>query len=144
MSISTISDLWLINGREYEWGDIHLNVGGVEISGFRNVSYKPAQEKDFLHAKGRDPRSIQRGNKSYTGSLTFTQSELIAIQRATGKSILDLKVDIVVAFVPDDSNLIYTVVLKGAEFTDAEQKMAQGDKFMEIDLPFLALRMVEI
>lgn len=139
-----LSDLWLINGREYEWGDIRLNVGGIEIDGFRNISYKPSQEKDFLHAKGRDPRSIQRGNKSYTGSLTFTQSELIAIERATLKSIIDLKVDIVIAFVPDGSAKIYTVTLKGAEFTDAEQKMAQGDKFMEIELPFLALRMVTV
>lgn len=139
-----LSDLVLINGREYEWGDIRLNVGGIEIEGFRNVSYKASQEKDFLHAKGRNPRSIQRGNKTYTGSLTFTQSELIAIERATGESILDLKVDIVVAFVPDDSPLIYTVVLKGAEFTDEEEKLAQGDKFMEIELPFLALRLVKL
>ncbi|HML64648.1 MAG TPA: hypothetical protein PKC55_07455 [Dysgonomonas sp.] len=108
------------------------------------MNWKPSQEKDFLHAKGRNPRSIQRGNKTYTGTLTFTQSELIAIQRATGKSILDLKVDIVVAFVPDDSPMIHTVVIKGAEFTDAEQKMAQGDKFMEIELPFLALRIIEL
>ncbi|MBF0576603.1 hypothetical protein [Dysgonomonas sp. GY617] len=139
-----LSDLFLINGREYEWGDIRLNVGGIEIEGFRNVSYKPSQEKDFLHAKGRNPRSIQRGNKTYTGSLTFTQSELIAIERSTGKSILDLKVDIIVAYVPDDSNVICTEVVKGAEFTDAERKMAQGDKFMEIELPFLALGLVTL
>lgn len=142
MSISTISDLWLINGREYEWADIRLNVGGIEIGGFRNVSYKESQEKDFLHAKGRNPRSIQRGNKSYTGSLTFTQSEIIAIERATGKSILDLKVDIIIAYVPEDSPKIRKVTLKGAEFTDVEEKMAQGDKFMEIELPFLALRKI--
>lgn len=139
-----ISDLWLINGREYEWADIKLNIGGIEIDGFRNISYKESQEKEHLHAKGREARSIQRGNKIYTGSLTLTQSEIIAIERATLKPITDLKVDIVIAYVPDGSSKIYTVVLKGAEFTDAEQKMAQGDKFMEIELPFLALRMVKI
>lgn len=144
MSLGTISDLWLINGREYEWGDIHLNVGGIEIGGFRNVNYKESQEKDFLHAKGRNPRSIQRGNKSNTGSLTFTQSEIIAIERATGKSILDITVDIVIAYVPEDSTKIRTVVCKAAEFTDVEEKMAQGDKFMAIELPFLALRITKI
>ena len=137
-----LSDLWLIDGREYEWGDIRLNVGGIEIEGFRNVSGKESQEKDFLHAKGRNPRSIQRGNKTYVGSLTFTQSEIIAIERATGKSILDLTVDIIVAYVPDDSPKIRTVVYKAAEFTDVEEKMAQGDKFMEIELPFLSLRRI--
>lgn len=137
-----LSDLWLIDGREYEWGDIRLNVGGVEIEGFRSVSGKESQEKDYLHAKGRSARSIQRGNKTVSGSLTFTQSELIAIERATGKSILDLKVDIIVSCVPEGSPKIRTVIYKAAEFTDVEEKMSQGDKFMEIELPFLALRRV--
>lgn len=140
----TLSDLFLINGREYEWADIHLNVGGVEIGGFRKVDHKEAQEKDFLYGKGRNPRSIQRGNKAYTGSLGFTQSEIIAIERATGKSILDLIVDIVIAYVPDDSPKIRTIIYKAAEFTDLEEKMSQGDKFAEIDLPFLALRKITV
>lgn len=142
--MATLSDLWLINGREYEWADIRLNVGGVEVDGFRNVNYKESQEKEHLHAKGRDPRSIQRGNKAPSGSLTFTQSEIIALERATGKSLLDLKVDIIIAFVPDDSPKIRVVTIKGAEFTDVEEKMAQGDKFMEIELPFLALRIIKV
>lgn len=139
-----LSDILLINGREYDWGDIKLNVGGIEIEGFRNVSYKASQEKDFLHAKGRNPRAIQRGNKTFSGSLTFTQSELIAIERATGRSILDIKVDIIITYAPENSPKIYTVILKGCEFTDSEQKMAQGDKFMEIELPFIALRMITV
>lgn len=140
-----LSDLFLINGREYEWGDICLNVGGVEIKGFRNVSYKESQEKDFLHAKGRKPRSIQRGNKTYTGSLTFTQSEVQALKAAAGTlSLLDVQVDIVVAYVPENSSKITTDTIIGVEFTDLEKKMAQGDKFMEIELPFLALDILTV
>lgn len=138
-----LSDLFLINGREYEWADISLNVGGIEIKGFRNVNYKESQEKEPLHAKGNKPRSIQRGNKTYTGSLTFTQSEVIALKTAAGSlSLLDIKVDIIVAYTPENSAKIRVVTILGAEFTDIEEKMAQGDKFMEIELPFVALDVI--
>lgn len=138
-----LSDLFLINGREYEWADISLNVGGFDIKGFRNVSYKESQEKEPLHAKGNKPRSIQRGNKTYTGSLTFTQSEIIALKTAAGSlSLLDIKVDIIVAYTPENSAKIRVVTILGAEFTDIEEKMAQGDKFMEIELPFVALDII--
>lgn len=138
-----ISDLFLINGREYEWADISLNVGGIDIKGFRNVNYKESQEKEPLHAKGNKPRSIQRGNKTYSGSLTFSQSEIIALKAASvSRSLLDIKVDIIVAYTPEDSAKIHVVTILGAEFTDIEEKMSQGDKFMEIELPFVALDII--
>lgn len=137
------SDLFLINGREYEWADIALNVGGIDIKGFRNVNYKESQEKEAYYGKGNKPRSIQRGNKNYTGSLTFSQSEIIALKAAAGSlSLLDIKVDIIVAYVPENSAKIRVVTILGAEFTDIEEKMAQGDKFMEIELPFVALDII--
>lgn len=140
-----LSNLFLINGREYEWADICLNVGGVDIKGFRAVSYKESQEKDFLHAKGRKPHSIQRGNKTYTGSITFTQSEIRALVSAAGTlSLTDIQVDIVIAFIPENSSLIQTITILGAEFTDLEEKMSQGDKFMEIEVPFLALDIIKV
>lgn len=140
-----LSDLFLINGREYEWADISLNVGGFDITGFRNVNYKESQEKEPLHGKGNKPRSIQRGNKTYSGSLTFTQSEVIALKSAAGSlSLLDVKVDIIVAYVPENSAKIRVVSILGAEFTDIEEKMSQGDKYMEIELPFVALDIITV
>lgn len=137
-----LSDIFLINGREYEWGDICLNVGGVDIKGFRNVNYKESQEKEARYAKGRKPHGIQRGNKSYTGSLTFTQSEVMALKGAAGTlSLLDVQVDLIVAYVPENSSKITVDTILGVEFTDLEKKMAQGDKFMEIELPFIAVDM---
>lgn len=137
------SDTFLINGREYEWADMCLNFGGVEIKGFRNVSYKESLEKEAMYAKGRKPRSIQRGNFAYVGSLTFTQSEVMALKAAAGtRSLLTIKADLVIAYVPDDSSKITVDTILGVEFTDLEKKLAQGDKFMEIELPFLALDMI--
>jgi hypothetical protein len=138
-----LSDLFLINGREYEWADTCLNIGGIEIKGFRKVEYEEAMEKEAMHAKGRKPRSIQRGNLSYTGSITLTQSEIRALKTAAGsRSLLNVKTDIIVVYVPEDSALIEVDTIIGVEFTNLKKALSQGDKFMEVELPFLALDVI--
>jgi len=140
-----MGNIFQINGREYEWADISLVVGGIPMVGFRKVSYKQSREKEQLFAKGRKAHSIQAGNESVTGSLSFTQSQLEALELATGGNLLDAKVDIVVSYGAEmnassvASAVISTDVIVGAEFTEYEKGMSQGDKFMEIEMPFLAL-----
>lgn len=140
-----MKDVYQINGREYEWADISLIVGGAPIVGFRAVSYKREREKEAMFAKGRKAHSIQSGNESVTGSITFTQSQLEALEVATGGNVLTAKVDIVVSYGAElnatsvASTAISTDVITGAEFTEYEKGMSQGDKFMEIPMPFLAL-----
>lgn len=134
-----------INGREYEWADISVVAGGVPIAGFRAVSYKREREKEAMFAKGRKAHSIQAGNESVTGSITFTQSQLEALEVATGGNLLTAKLDIVVSYGAElnvasaASAVISTDIIVGAEFTEYEKGMSQGDKFMEIEMPFLAL-----
>lgn len=138
-------NVYQINGREYEWADISVIVGGVSIAGFRAVSYKREREKEAMFAKGRKAHSIQSGNESVTGSITFTQSQLEALEVAVGGNLLTAKVDIVVAYGAElnatsvASAAISTDIIVGAEFTEYEKGMSQGDKFMEIPMPFLAL-----
>lgn len=140
-----MANTYQINGREYEWADISLIVGGVSIVGFRAVSYKREREKEAMFGKGRKAHSIQSGNESVTGSITFTQSQLEALELATGGNILTAKVDIVVSYgaemnaVSVASAAISTDIIVGAEFTEYEKGMSQGDKFMEVPMPFLAL-----
>jgi hypothetical protein len=98
-----------------------------------------------MFAKGRKAHSIQSGNESVTGSITFTQSQLEALEVATGGNVLAAKVDIVVSYGAElntgsaVSAVISTDIIVGAEFTEYEKGMSQGDKFMEIAMPFLAL-----
>jgi hypothetical protein len=144
-----MADLYQINGREYEWADVSILIGAVPIAGFRKISYKRTREKEAMFAKGRKAHSIQSGNESVTGSITFTQSQLEALEAATGGNVLTAKVDIVVSYggelngglsLPSmAASAISTDVIIGAEFTEYEKGMSQGDKFMEIEMPFLAL-----
>jgi len=134
-----------INGREYEWADISIVFGGVPIAGFREIKYKRTREKEAMFAKGRKAQSIQSGNESVTGSMKFTQSQMEALELATGGNILTARVDIVVSYGAETNvtsvagTAISTDVIIGAEFTEYEKGMSQGDKFMEIEMPFLAL-----
>ena len=75
----------MFNSREYEWSDVNVVAAGRPVTGIRGVKYSSKQEKKVLHAKGNKPHSIQRGNKTYDGELTVTQSEYEALRAAGGR-----------------------------------------------------------
>lgn len=130
----------MFNSREYEWADISLIVAGRPVTGIRAVKYTKSQEKEALYAKGNLPHSIQHGNKSYAGSISLLQSELEALELSAGGDALDASFDIMVAYGnPLKGDVIQTDLIKGAELTEIPKGMSQGDKFAEIELPFIAL-----
>lgn len=132
------------NSKEYEWSDVTVVMAGRSVTGIRGISYTPAQEKEALYAKGNKPRAIQRGNKSYSGNVTILQSELDALTKAAGGDILDISVDLIVAYGnPSKGDVIKTDRLVGAEFTEVPTGMNQNDKFMEIQLPIIMLDVIK-
>ena len=130
----------MFNSREYEWSDINVVMAGRNVTVFRAVSYTSKQEKEALYAKGNKPHSIQRGNKSYEGSISLVQSEYEALKQAAGGDILDASIDLVVSYGnPTKGDTIVTDLLQGVEFTDDKTEWKQGDKFQEKELPFIFL-----
>lgn len=130
----------MYNTREYEWSDINVVMAGRNVTGFRAVSYTSKQEKEALYAKGNKPHSMQRGNKSYEGSISLVQSEYEALKQAAGGDILDASIDLVVSYGnPTKGDTIVTDLLQGVEFTDDKTEWKQGDKFQEKELPFIFL-----
>ena len=129
----------MFDTREYEWSDITLIVAGRDVKGFRGVKYTEKQEKEVLHAKGNKPHSIQRGNISYEGELTVTQSEYELLRMAMGGSILNGRVlQITVAYGnPSKGDLMVTDTLLHVEFTEDSTEWKQGDKFQEKSLPII-------
>jgi hypothetical protein len=69
------------------------------------------------------------------------QSELETL-RALGKgSVLNLRMDAVVVYGnPSNGDVAVTDKIRGIEFTEDAKEMKQGDKFMEVSLPWIALR----
>ena len=134
----------MCDSREYEWADVTVVMAGRDVTGIRGVSYTASQEKEALYAKGSKPHGIQRGNKSYEGSVRILQSELEALQDAAGGDILDVNLNIVVSYGnPTKGDIIRTDLLKGVEFTSVPKALNQNDKFMEIELPIVMLDVVD-
>lgn len=130
--------------REYEWADVSVVLAGRDVTGIRGVSYNSDQEKEALYAKGNKPHGIQRGNKSYTGSIRLLQSEYEALNAAAGGDALDVSFNIIVSYGnPSKGDIIKTDLLVGAEITSKPKSLNQNDKFMEIELPLLMLNVVE-
>lgn len=129
------------NSREYEWADVTVIIGGRDITGITGVKYTEKIERESIYAKGRNPHAIQSGNRSIEGEVTMLQSEYEALTEAGKGSVLSLAVDIEVSYgnTPDP---IKTKRLEGVRFTEAAQELKQGDKHMEITLPFIALNVV--
>lgn len=135
----------MFNSREYEWADLTFLLGGKDLTGFRGIKYTIKQEKEVVYGKGNMPIAIQKGNKSIEGEITILQSELetMCLQSGT-KSILDLQLDGVVCYGnPANGDVLVTDVVQGIQFTEEPKELKQGDKFMEITLPFIALRVTK-
>jgi len=135
----------MFNSREYEWADLTFLLGGKDLTGFRGIKYTIKQEKEVVYGKGNMPIAIQKGNKSIEGEITILQSELETMRLQSGtKSILDLQLDGVVCYGnPANGDVLVTDVVQGIQFTEEPKELKQGDKFMEITLPFIALRVTK-
>ena len=130
--------------REYEWADVSVVLAGRDVTGIRGVSYNSDQEKEALYAKGNKPHGIQRGNKSYAGSIRLLQSEYDALNAAAGGDALDVSFNIIVSYGnPSRGDVIKTDLLVGVEITSKPKSLNQNDKFMEIELPLVMLDVVE-
>lgn len=133
----------MFDSREYEWADLTLVLGGKDITGFRAIKYGEKQDKELVYGKGNKPLKIQKGNIGYDGELSLLQSEYeTLVANTTNGSVLSLQIDAILAYGnPSNGDVIITDVIQGIQFTEAAKDLKQGDKFQEIKLPFIFLRL---
>lgn len=139
------------DSREFEFADIKVSMLGTELSGLRGLTYKKSQEKELIYAAGNQPKAIQRGNKKYEGTITLLKSDfdlLNTASRAAGyEDITDVPgrlINITCLYQKSDDGLqLKTDSLQNVEFSDYEEGMKQGEKFKEISLPFMFLRLAQ-
>jgi len=131
-----------INNKEYAWGDITVVVLGRSVIGITGIEYTTKKNKEARFGAGREPKSIQHGRREYEGKLTLMQSEVIALNKAAQmsgqKDILDVDVDIIVAYI-GDNNIITTDKITCASFSELPKGMKEGDLQSEHAMAFVAL-----
>lgn len=133
--------------REFEFADVRVQLFGVELSGLRGLKYKKTQEKEPVHGAGNEPKAIQRGKKSYDGTLMLLKSDFDALNRAAVaagfEDIVDVPghlINITCVYQKEGSGPLSTDKILNVEFTEYEDGMENADKFKEVSLPFLALK----
>jgi len=131
----------MFDSRQYEFADLALELGGRTITGFRGVKYTSKQEKELVYGKGNEPLHIQKGNKAYEGEITVLKSELETLRSAGSGSVLNLRLDAIVSYGnPSNGDTLITDKIRGIEFTEDPKEIKQGDKFMEVSLPFICMK----
>lgn len=130
----------MFNSRDYEWADASLILAGADVIGLRGLKYKSKIDREPLYAKGREPHSIQSGNVSYEGEVTVTLSEYLKMP----PDLLKLKaLTAVVSFGnPSEGMPMATKTITGIYFTESGPEAKQGDKVMEVTLPFIAMKII--
>lgn len=133
----------MFDSRQYEWADLTLILGGRDLTGIRGVKYTEDIEREAVFAKGRNAHSIQSGNITVTGEIRVLQSEYEALVAAGGGSVLSLSLDGLFSYGnPATGNALTTDRVETIRFTSGAKEINQNDKFQEITLPFVALRLV--
>lgn len=81
----------IINGVNYSWSNVKLNLFGVPVVGITEISYHKKQKKENNYGAGQDPVSRGYGNNEYEGSITLYKDEWNRIiQAAANKDPLGI------------------------------------------------------
>lgn len=125
----------LINGREYGWADIVVNVSATAIAGIKAVKYEEDQEKENIYGAGRNPVSRGYGRVKTTGSITLLSGTVFALQAAAPKGKLHniAPFPIVVMYQPETGPIVKHT-LKNCEFKKTTFDWKEGDMSKDIEL----------
>ena len=141
----------MFTSKEYDFADVKVSVLGANLSGLRGLTYKKTQEKEVVYGQGNEGKAIQRGNKKYEGTLMLLKSDYDLLHRAAltagYEDLVDVPgklIQIACVHQKDDKIGLSTVFIMNVEFTEVEDGMKQNDKFKEISLPFLALKVRQV
>lgn len=126
----------LINGHEYCWADIVVNVYGTPVTGITGIEYSDDQEVVDVYGAGRYPVSRSKGRITCTGKISLLASEVNALTKKTSNGRLqDLPpFDIIVSYIPDDGGAVVTDKIRNCQFKKNERSWSEGDTSKSVDL----------
>ena len=127
------------------WKDVSVVIFGRTIEGILGVKYKRSVKKEHVFGRGNKSLGIVTGNEEISGSFTLLQDELeamVAAATAAGGTLNDASFDIIHSY-ENAGGAITTDIVIGAQITDYEKALAQGETQMKIELPYMAVDLRE-
>jgi hypothetical protein len=128
----------IINGINYSWANITLNLFGVPVVGITKIDYKRKQKKENNYGIGSQPVSRGYGNYEYEGSIEIYLDEWKRIIAAAPNRdpLLIAPFDIQVVYagrgITADKD-----VLKAVEFMEDNFTANQGDTKLMVTIPIV-------
>ena len=131
---------------QFAWKNITVIIEGRPIAGITDIEYDTEKELEEIYGAGDSPQFIGEGNKKYSGTIELLQNDYEALveeaKKRGGDDVTDLETSITIAYIPQGlANLPKMVVdrVSGVKFSSDGKKMAQGDRFAKMSMPFVCL-----
>lgn len=128
----------LINGINYAWSDLVVNIMGSPVAGITSISYKKSRKIENNYGAGSMPVSRAFGNVEFECKIKLYLDEVQVLKALipTG-DLQDIpEFDIVVSFV-NTSNLPVQHTIRKCRFMSNGVDLSQGDTKVEIELEIL-------
>lgn len=134
----------LVNGKEYGWADIVVNIGGVPVTGIRAIKYDESMDKENIYGAGRYPVSRGYGKVTTTASITLLAGTVFALQSSAPRKQLYriAPFSITVCYQPESGPLV-THVLKNCEFKKTTFDWKEGDMSKDIEFELILSHIVD-
>lgn len=100
------------------------------------ISFKDSVESELIYGKGGDPIGVQDGNRSLEGNFKCHQSEFDKLVPSGDKGVKALK-GLTIQWAFEKEGRISTRVFSGVRITEIGEDYKQGDKFAEVEFPFI-------
>ena len=126
----------LINGIEYGWADIWINIAGVTVTGVTGIDYDDDQEIVNVYGAGRYPVGRGKGRITCSGKISLLTSEVIALQKkAPNGRLQDIApFPIIVSYIPDEGGKVVTDKLRNCQFKTNKRNWSEGDTSKSVDI----------
>lgn len=123
---------------KYNFASVQISIGGKVLGTARRYETSEKTDSEDYHVLGAsDPAAILQGNTMYNGSITLSLEEASTFVRSlpTGVSPTKAVLNIVAVFVADGQPT-YTEKVTDVRFTEWNLSVEQGQKFIDITVPF--------
>lgn len=128
----------IINGVNYSWSNVKLNLFGVPVVGITEILYHKKQKKENNYGVGQDPVSRGYGNNEYEGSITLYKDEWNRIiQAAANKDPLGIAPFTIQVLFGGSSVTFAQDNLYACEFTNDPFDAKSGDTKLMVKLDLI-------
>ena len=129
----------MLNSEQYSYNDISIILGGRVLNQATGIEVEFGYEHEIVRGKGGKAQAINQKNHEVGGTVSMLQSEFEAIINTYGENYQKQYFDVVWHFSPDGGTEHRTHLIKGLKLGKVKMGLKQGDAFMTIDVPFMAL-----